>query len=380
MTQADRLSPPDEASPLALADWAEALMILADARELASTEIRRRLRDTGLLEPELDERDEDDAQAEAEELGIDDNGAQREDECLEGVLDASPVIEMLLAEVARRRALAPCVYPWARGGAVIERVDPTPQAGLAYEFLRWLALDGTPFRRLRRWTEAEWAFDRIVVLALRGYLGPRSVALAFARPAADRQGPDVRPVSFPRAVEWLAGQLRLDPGTQVARAARNDGGVDVASWRPFSADASAGCPVILAQCTFRKGWHRKGRDIVIDTWRSWIGFAKDPITALAVPFLLADDDDRRPEVETEVWLVLDRMRICELLCDAGEEQLAGLAALGLATWLGAQVAAYDPATPEAAEDDDANAPDPYGEGRAAQGTPARRIAGGTTEA
>ena len=196
---------------------------------------------------------------------------------------------------------------------------------------------------------------------MRGYLGPRSRALAFARPAATQQGPDVRPISFPKAVEWLAGELRLDPGTQVARAARNDGGVDVVSWRPFDADQSAGQPFILVQCTFRKAWHRKGRDIVLDTWRSWIAFAKDPITALAVPFCLADDDEHRPEVETEVWLVLDRLRLCELLCDAEGEHLEGLEELGLGEWLEDQIAAFDPGASEADEDDDANAPYPYGE-------------------
>jgi hypothetical protein len=137
------------------------------------------------------------------------------------------------------------------------------------------------------------------------------------------------------------------------------GGVDVVSWRPFAADASAGCPVILVQCTFRKDWHRKGRDIVLDAWRSWIAFAKDPITALAVPFCMSDDDERRAEIEAEVWLVLDRIRICELLCDAGEDEVTKLEDLGLADWLAKQVVAYDPAAQEVDEDDDANAPYPY---------------------
>ena len=116
-----------------------------------------------------------------------------------------------------------------------------------------------------------------------------------------------------------------------------------------------GCPFVLTQCTFRKDWHRKGRDIVIDTWRSSIAFAKDPITVLAVPFCLADDDERRPEIETEVWLVLDRMRICELLCDADPDELAALEALDLTDWVQAQVGDFDPSAPEADEDDDAGA-------------------------
>ena len=170
----------------------------------------------------------------------------------------------------------------------------------------------------------------------------------------------MRPVSFPHAVKWLAtSHSGLKPGTEVARARRNDGGVDVVLWRPFRADRSGPGVVILVQCTFRRDWERKGRDIVIDTWRSWIAFRKDPITALAVPYCLADDDERRAEVEGEVWLVLDRMRICELLCEAGADDVALLDDLELAEWLKQQVAAYDPSEAEAGEDDDAGAPDPF---------------------
>ena len=136
-------------------------------------------------------------------------------------------------------------------------------------------------------------------------------------------------------------------------------------WRPFRADERAGGLFILAQCTFRRDWHRKGRDIAIDTWRSWIAFPKDPITALAVPFSLSDDDQRRPEIETEVWLVLDRMRICELLCAVDPADLAGLVDLGLADWLVAQVANYDPSAVEAGVDDDEGAPYPYQDEQAA---------------
>jgi hypothetical protein len=167
-------------------------------------------------------------------------------------------------------------------------------------------------------------------------------------------------VSFPAAVKWLAGELRLDLGAKVARAARNDGGVDVVSWRPFRTDESAGCPFFLVQCTFRKDWQRKGREVVPDTWRSWIAFDKDPMIALAVPFCLPDDDERRPEIQTEVWLFLDRLRICELLCDLKEDDLASLEELELSAWLNEQIAAYDPAMAEVEEDDDADAPYPYG--------------------
>ena len=125
-------------------------MMLAGAGQLGLSEIRKRLRDTGLLGAELDERDEEAAEEEAEELGIDDDGAEREDGRLEDVLDASPVIETLLEEIARRNDLAPCSYRWSREGSIVQRTTPAPKAGSVYEFLRWISLEGTPFRLQRR--------------------------------------------------------------------------------------------------------------------------------------------------------------------------------------------------------------------------------------
>jgi hypothetical protein len=354
VTPADKLEAPAEATPLVLADWLEAYMLLSGSSQLGSAEIRRLLRDHGLIE-DLDDPDA----IEGEGGPTAPTAASRDDAELDGVLNASPVIEMLLQEIDRRREIAPCVYPWELAGQGVGRCAPQPQAGVAYEFLLWLALEGTYFRRKRKWTEAEWAFDHIVLTALRGYLGPASKALAFARPRSARQGPGVRPVSFPKAVSWLAAELRLEPGWAAPRARRNDGGIDVVAWRPFKFDPSPACPFFLVQCTFRKDWHHKGRDIVLDTWRSWITFRKDPITVLAVPFCMSDDDERRDEVETEVWLLLDRLRLCELLCEVDASMLADLEKLDLDKWLVSEISRFDPTVQEADEDDDKDAEDPY---------------------
>jgi hypothetical protein len=334
-------------------------MLLDGAASIATAEIRRHLRDSGLLEDELEEQDERNAADEAREVGLDPEAGEREAPELDRVLDASPVIESLLAEIGRRSSLAPCLYPWRRSTDEVERVTPSPTGSSIYEFMLWLSLEDAPFRRARKWSEAEWAFDHIVVMALRAYLGPRSKSLSFARPLAPQQGPNVRPVPFREAITWLAEQLRLPKGPHVARAQRNDGGVDVVAWRAFNADGYSGIPFLLVQCTFRKDWHRKARDIVPDTWRSWIGFPKAPIVGLAVPFLLGTNDARRDEVNTEAWLFLDRLRLAELLCELPPEELPSVVGVPVALWLEHQIATFDPSVPEAADDDDAGAPYPY---------------------
>jgi hypothetical protein len=350
------LEAPAEATPLVLADWLEAYMLLSGSTQLGPAEIRRLLRDNGIID-ELD--DDPDVMEAGQDPTIDVTAGSREDGSLERVLDASPVIEMLLEEIARRRDIAPCVYPWEPAHQGVGRCSERSKAGVAYEFLLWLALEGTYFRRKRKWGEAEWAFDHIVLIALHGYLGPSSKVLAFARPTADKQGPGVRPVSFPKAIAWLATELRLNRGGVSPRAQRNDGGSDLVAWRPFRSDSAAAGLYLLVQCTFRRDWHRKGRDIAVDTWRSWIEFHKDPVTALAVPFCMPDDDERRTEVETEVWLLLDRFRICELLCNADESLLAELSCLKLDQWLASEISRYDPDVEEADEDDDRDAEYPF---------------------
>lgn len=334
-------------------------MLLDGAASIATAEIRRRLRDSGLLEGELEEQDERNAADEAREVGLDPGAGEQEAPGVDRVLDASPVIESLLAEIARRSSLAPCLYPWRRSTDEVERVTPVPTGSSIYEFMLWLSLEDAPFRKARKWSEAEWAFDHIVVMALRAYLGPRSQSLPFARPQAPRQGPNVRPVPFRDAITWLAERLRLPEGAYVARAQRNDGGVDVVAWRAFSADGYSGIPFFLVQCTFRKDWHHKARDIVLDTWRSWIAFPKDPIVGLAVPFLLGTNDARRDEVSTETWLFLDRLRLAELLCELPPEELPEVVSAPVAAWLERQIATFDPSLPEAEEDDDLGAPYPY---------------------
>jgi hypothetical protein len=80
---------------------------------------------------------------------------------------------------------------------------------------------------------------------------------------------------------------------------------------------------------------------------------------------MPDDNEHRDEVETEVWLLLDRLRLCELLCEVDGSVLADLENLELDGWLTSEIARYDPTVEEAEEDDDKDAECPYQDATAA---------------
>jgi hypothetical protein len=84
-------------------------------------------------------------------------------------------------------------------------------------------------------------------------------------------------------------------------------------WRVFR-DARSGFSVMLVQCTIARDFEKKSKDIDDRFWRAILGLQAEPITALALPYCIPEEDDndwilacRRMQV------VLDRMRLCELL-------------------------------------------------------------------
>ena len=91
-----------------------------------------------------------------------------------------------------------------------------------------------------------------------------------------------------------------------------DGGVDVVVWHPFR-DGRSGFVVILCQCTVAKDWTHKAKDIVDGKWTGWIDFGLPPVTAIAVPFAVPSTFDRWDELRRTVTIVLDRVRLLELI-------------------------------------------------------------------
>ena len=261
---------PTSSDACSLADWAEAVVLAEDRNNSSHSFLRRRLRSSLFTD--------------GDELDIQ--------------------LEMLSSEVEQRKKSAEAVYPFAWteiGLSRIREVDEAP-----YEFLLWLAVSPI-YRQQGRYDEIEDLFDNLVKQALIVYLGPNSVGVRFGSPASGG-----RPSGFPDAVKWLASRLRLQTGAATPRPQVKDGGVDVVVWNPFR-DGRAGFVVILCQCTVAHDWTPKAKDIVAGIWNGWIDFGRDPLTAIAVPFAIPQGFNRWDELRRTVNIILDRMRLAELI-------------------------------------------------------------------
>lgn len=259
-----RLPIPDERNEATLADWVEAT-ILVEAR--ARYEMARIARDLACEEDEA---------------------------------------ENLLAEVRRRTQILGNAYPFRE---VRNAIEPTADPSPSYELLLLLSASNE-YRARGEWDEANELFDDLVTQALAAYLGGTARGERFSTPAGGLHG------AFETRVKDLAAAMRLRPGAGPWRASRKDGGVDAVAWRPF-ADDRTGFVAILAQCTVRTEWEPKVRDIVANQWQTWVSLGKEPITALAIPFVvpLSYDPERWDEHRHAVNVVFDRIRICEVLAD-----------------------------------------------------------------
>src|SRR5690242_2846400 len=71
-------------------------------------------------------------------------------------------VDLLLAEVAERRRIAPGLYPFERGkrGGISRVAEVSPAI---YAFLLWLAAPFSPLRTEGRYTETDRWFDRLVL-------------------------------------------------------------------------------------------------------------------------------------------------------------------------------------------------------------------------
>jgi hypothetical protein len=225
--------------------------------------------------------------------------------------------------------MAPRVYPFRQdieGGAVVV----AEAASCLYAFLLCISVSA-PYREQRRWTETDRWFDRVVLQALKQDLGAGSQALRFGHPPSDG-----RPAGFQDALDWLCVQMGLGRGTAERLERPNDDGVDVVAWRPFG-DKRTGFIVVLAQCTVQRDpatWVDKGRECDAVTWGGWVDFGRPPLTCLALPFAIPASSDRWDQLRRAANVVLDRMRICELLNDVTLEDEADIC-----EWVGRELVA-----------------------------------------
>jgi hypothetical protein len=327
------IDPPQGSDAASLADWAELWVFAEGADVLTRGQIKRTLQD----EPnEKDAPDDDDDRA----------GAEIEVAELESMVREDTRADRLLAEIARRGEVAPRIYRFRLEEGVITQTAAPGRS--IYQFLHWISLPEAPFRDGRE-AEAERPFDQLGMAALKVLLGPNADGILFARRyAVDPCTDALRPTSFPDAIRWLRGRLKLpagleavpegpppdDEGDHPART-YNDGGVDVVVWRHF-ADGRAGFPVVLAQCTIQFRWRPKTTDIVLELWGDWIRFVTPAQKVLVVPFAIPEGRSWWRDRNRTAGMILDRMRLCELLDAVTDDELEALDAAQMSGWLNAE--------------------------------------------
>ncbi len=328
----------------ALADWAELRVLTVDGEGVSMSRLEQLLRGEG-------------SDAAEEELALDaDDDDETELELVdEGRGEREMRIEQLLDEVALRLRLGPKLYPFEhRDERLIRRDAPGSEA---YIFLLTLSSEEASFRAERRAHQVEAAVDNIALEALRRYLGRGAGAIRFARNAHDPNDNATRPKKFHDAIEWLRGQLVLPPGIleppdeelvvhweEDANAAHpplnsySDAGVDVVAWWRF-ADDRAGAPVLLAQCTVQIEWGEKARDISAELWKKWIDFETvPPQTALVIPFAVSRSLEQWANRTITAGVIIDRLRLLELLDELPDEELGLLPDAGTREWVEAELA------------------------------------------
>jgi hypothetical protein len=260
------LSGPAALEGPALADWAEAIVLIEERRAISRADLRRRGQSADASDVELD---------------------------------------LLMREVQSRAAWAPTIYPFRTDGS---RIHLMPNIeSVWYEYLLLAALPEAPFRASKRFARVEYPLDALTTEALMALLGPSAESIQFAWPSS----PD-RPSRFPDALRWLADRLDLPAGSGFRPPRKKDGGVDVVAWRKFRDDRNA-YAIVLAQTTLQMSFATKARDIVPNQWNAWIAFGVEPLRALVVPHAITAGDTAWDDAHYSVHLIIDRFRLCELL-------------------------------------------------------------------
>lgn len=207
-------------------------------------------------------------------------------------------------EVRRRADVSPNFYPFRASKEGVTRAADVD--GASYDFLDVLAIEAAPFRKDGRYNEIGPFFELLVREALISYMGG-GFAVRFGWPG------DGRPEMLADAVAWIATHMALPIGNvSEIDVAEKDGGVDVVGWKPFS-DGQPSFATWLVQITVQATYERKGSDVNTLSWLPWILFGQPPGTGLAIPYALPHDAQVRLKLKREVGLLLDRLRLAEML-------------------------------------------------------------------
>jgi hypothetical protein len=218
--------------------------------------------------------------------------------------DAAALVGDLFMEI-ERRADSAAIYPFEHGRRGLARRGEDGDFFI-YLFLVLSATD-LPFRK--RGFKPYSRFEHVTRAALAEWTGGEAVV--FADGAAN-----VR-----EAITALGDRLKVESFPTRARRARKDHGLDVAAWRPFL-DGRAGLPIVLCQCTVaRRKLPAKARDISVGEWSDLLRVRAASFTAaIAVPHVLDRDYVHWDELRRNTDLILDRIRLLDLLHGAADRE------------------------------------------------------------
>ena len=317
-----------------LADWAEGSLFILDLEELSRPQIAQLLSGSPLEEEFLEPGDPE---------------GEVEEEALEDLVADDSRVDQIFNEVIERTRIAERVYPF-RTEADLLRFEPAWIGADAYLFLLWPCIPGTPFRMDGRYEDHETGFDLLTAAALKSLLGSGTEYVLFDQQYASDDDEAVRPTSFPEAIKWLRKLLRLavthtppptDPAEQddsLPAGTYNDGGVDVIAWKEFG-DQKAAFPIALAQTTIQGEWRKKTRDVIAELWNSWLVFPTPPQRVLAIPFVASHRSTWFAR-NLMAGLILDRMRLAELLSERPDEELVDVVSAEDREWLSLERAEF----------------------------------------
>jgi hypothetical protein len=196
-------------------------------------------------------------------------------------------------------------YPFELGPVAVKRAAAV-DATSPYVAMLLLSSATSPFRATTEGlAQAATVFERLVACATARLLGDGAESIRFGWPSDEG-----RPQDFPAAVVWLAARIGMQIGSSYRPPRRQDGGVDVVSWRKFP-DGRPGFPILLTQATLERDVVMKSCDIDLRVWAGYLRFDIDPTTALAVPHVVPMGEAWKETASRTI--LLDRARIAWLL-------------------------------------------------------------------
>lgn len=225
-------------------------------------------------------------------LGADPAGTDDDD-------DAELLLGSVRGELRRRARVAG--YPLLLRGDTLVANGPAEDRDL-WEFLVTLSVRPEVRTLPRTGLKPSLEFERLCRDGLASYTAGQAHVLSDLA-----QG--IRP-----AIAELGRRLQVQSYPHHARKARKDHGLDVIAWRRFR-HLTHGVPTVLCQCTVGKpDLIVKACDTRASEWARLLAVTQESLTtALAVPHVIPPDWDHWFELLGATELVLDRLRLWELL-------------------------------------------------------------------